>query len=201
MTMPTILMPRAKAAAAEDFNSGGSTSSLGPNWDNFIEGGGTLGVSSSQAATTGSTDGRKSALHKTRMRSENMFVQATCSTAPNSSLRAGVIFRADEAFANWLALTVSSGSAILIQGAGLVGWQDANVTVLATWAGFANGNVIRVEAKDDVLEGFKNGVSLGTYSASRPYTLGPTLRRVGLQVGRGSFTNSGNLDNWSAGDL
>jgi len=197
----TIILPPAKVSVSENFSSGGSSSSLGSNWNNFIQGGGTLGVVLGRAASTGSTDGRKSSLHVSRMRSENHFVQATCGTSPNASIRAGIIGRADESFAEWIALIVSSGNSILIRGSGLVSWEDANVTVLATWASFAVFNVIRLEFRDDVIQGFKDGVSLGTYSATRPYAIGPTCRRVGLQVSRGSSINSGNLDDFSAGDL
>lgn len=202
--MDIVVQPSPKVAGfSEDFTSGGSTTSLGPNWNNFIEGGGTLGVSSGRAAPTGTTDGRKSSLHVTRMKTDNMVMQVTLATAPNASgLRAGPIIRANESFTNWIALLFNSTNSILVRGSGLVGWQDANVTTLATWATAASGDVITLYAADDTYYGFKGaGVSLGTPYTGRPYAIGPSTRRVGLQVSRGNFVNSGMLDNFYARDL
>lgn len=201
--MDIVVQPSPKVAGfSEDFTSGGSTTSLGPNWNNFIEGGGTLGVSSGRAAPTGTTDGRKSALHVTRMKTDNVVMQVNLVTAPSTlGIRAGILIRCAEDFSNWIGLLFTSANSILVRGSGLVGWQDNRVTTLATWTTGTVGQTITLYAQDDTYGGFKDGVSLGTPYVGRPYALGPSTRRVGLQVARGSFANSGMLDNFYARDL
>ena len=85
-----------------------------------------------------------------------------------------------------------------------MGWQDSNVTILAggsgVWGGFAINDVMTLYHRDGTYYCYKNSTLLGTYTG-RPYALGPSTRRVGLVVMRGSFTDSGMLDNFYARDL
>ena len=85
-----------------------------------------------------------------------------------------------------------------------MGWEDSNVTILAggsgVWAGFAINDVMTLYHRDGIYYCYKNSTLLGTYTG-RPYALGPSTRRVGLVVMRGSFTDSGMLDNFYARDL
>ena len=200
MTAPMLYHPKQAVLISEDFTSGGSSSSAGPNWTVHNENG-RAGVTSGVWGPTGGTDGRRMALHTTRMKTDNMFVQALMTGTMATTLRSGLVIRGAETPGDWIALLCNNGSSILCRGTGTPGWQDANVTVLATWASFASGNTMRLEIKNDVYQGFKNGTSLGTYSATRPYAIGSTQRRVGMQCARGSFQNSCKVDNFTAGDL
>lgn len=185
----------------EDSFPTNNSTSLGSDWENYHQGTGTIGVASGRAGPTGSNDGRRIALHKTRMRSHNHAVQFTITTQANGR-RTGVMLRVDEARENWLSLGFAGSTSMALQrGLDSPGWEDYWVTSLATYGSVSVNDVIRVEARFDTVKVFRNGTQLGSTYTGIPYDLGENCRRVGIFAVRGSWVSSGTIDDFSAWDL
>ncbi|WP_280422565.1 hypothetical protein [Nocardia carnea] len=187
-------------AIADSFNRANHSTSLGPDYVNYVQGG-THGIASNRYSTTGG-DGRKSALHVTPMSTDNYDVGITQAVAA-ASRRSGIIVRSTANFSSWIAYLTSSVSGVLVRGAGLVGHEDSNVTNLFTRSGStAAGTLITVEVRGNVYTIKHGGTAVGTYTDSG--LLVPMgNRHVGVQSITAVFgsSNSAALDDFWAGDV
>ncbi|WP_039823253.1 hypothetical protein [Nocardia testacea] len=187
-------------AISDDFNRANNTTSLGPDWVNYVQAG-THGISSNRYASTGG-DGRKSALNVTPLSTDRYDVGITQAVA-TTTRRSGIIVRSTPNFSSWIAYLTNSTNGMLVRGAGLVGNEDSNVTSLLTLSGSTPaGTLIVVEVRENVYTIKYGATAVNSYTDSG--LLVPMgNRHVGVQSITAVFGSSSSaaLDNFWAADV
>lgn len=152
-------------------------------------------VSLSRVMMSGYTDGYYPANYNQPVNTADQYVEVDAYSV--SSVGSIIFLRASLAGEGAYLLYHSGGLQIITS----TSWSSASATVRQSGTtGPAAGNRVRFTAQGNVYTGYINGVQRVQWVDTEGIV--PTTGRYGgLAVQRGSFTNSGEMDNWTFGDL
>lgn len=183
---------------SDDFNRA-NASTLGTGWTQGGTGSG-IGITTNATDWNGSTDGLAWAIRDTSANGDDQFVEAVVKL-PNSTRDSRLLLHANSTLTNFATLNWFTGSLYIARSNGSY-TSTVDLASLTTGVSLSTGDTLRFWNVGNVFKASINGVEKLSFTDSGNTILrNSTTRRVGFGQKRSSFGNSGNLDNWTGGDL